>query len=162
MSLGQGQGGASRRLREEETLVSECSSSCWPSARDHAELTDVGGTWSLWCHQGSSGPRIKVPAEFSLGSSPCVCQVPVEGLPSTPTAHLQMAAWVPASCQPVPGTCWGGGETLGPALLPTPPQAAPLTPGTQTSLRTHTEEEDVSAPPQGRGGGGQPGRTTQG
>ena len=39
--------------------------------------------------------------------------------PSTPTAHLQRAAWVPrwsvpASCQLVLGACWGGGETLTP------------------------------------------------
>lgn len=79
--LGTGAGGPHvDSERGEGSLVSECSSSCWPSARDHAELPDAGGARSLRCHQGRSGPRIKVPAEFSLGSSPRVCQAPVEGL----------------------------------------------------------------------------------
>ena len=65
MSLGRGAGPPVDAGREEETQVSECSSSCWQSTCDHAELLDAGGTQSLWCRQGSSGPRIKVLAEFS-------------------------------------------------------------------------------------------------
>lgn len=65
MSLGRGGGPPVDSGREEETLVSECSSSYWQSTCDHAELLDAGGTQSLWCRQGSSGPRIKVLAEFS-------------------------------------------------------------------------------------------------
>ena len=54
---------------------------------------------------------------------------------------------------------WGDPGPCTPFALP---QAAPLTPGTQTSLSMHAEEEDVSAPPQGRGEEDHPGMTTPG